>query len=142
MSAHPISAEMHANIRRIQEVFAEHRSLSYEEWVDGFIDEAHPEHEIGIWLDAADTYEVFARDSEDTERRKDVFKVIGACLTGMREYAVSLVSSSLKPKALSRVEAERIVDHYYGLREVRHAKANSILARLKRLWLSIRIGGR
>jgi len=140
MSVYPISPEMQSNIRRIQEVFAEHRPLSYEEWVDGFITEARPEHEIAIWLDAADAYVAFTKDGPDAARRRDVFKVIAACLTGMREYAISLTRNTLKPSAVSQVEAERIVDHYYGLREVRRARANSILARLQRLWL--RIGGR
>ena len=114
--------------------------MSYEEWVDGFITEAHPEHEIGIWLDAADTYLAFTKDGLDAVRKRDIFKVIAACLTGMQEYAISLTRDTLKPSAISQAEAERIVSCYYRLREVRRTGANSILARLQRLWL--RIGGR
>lgn len=102
MSAYPISPEMQSNIRRIQEVLVEHRPLSYEEWVDGFITEARPEHEIAIWLDAADTYVAFTKDGLDAARRRDVFKVIAACLTGMRGYAISLTRKREYAQAISR----------------------------------------
>jgi hypothetical protein len=114
-----LSPGMQSNIRQIQEVFAEHRPLSYKEWVDGFISDAHPEHEIAIWLDAANTYVAFTKEGLDAVKRRDIFRVIAACLTGMKEYAIALTTNTLKPSAISQAEAETIVNHYYKLREAR-----------------------
>jgi hypothetical protein len=108
-----LSAEMRSNIRKIQEAFAEHRPLSYQEWEDGFITDSHLENEIGIWLHAADTYLTFSRDELDPARRKDVYRVIGACLTGMYEFAMSVTMDKLKPSVLGRAEVEKIINFYF-----------------------------
>ena len=121
MSAHQISPEMQSSILRIQKVFAEHFPQSYEEWEAGFITESRPEHEIEIWLDAAATYETFSRAGSSSERRKDVYKVVGACLTGMEEYAIYLITNKLNLSSLSRAEARKIIDYFYELRELRRA---------------------
>jgi len=73
------SPEMQSNIRRIQEIFAEHRPLSYEEWVDGFITEARPEHEIAIWLDAVDTYAAFTKDEPELKMKFKLSSLKGRC---------------------------------------------------------------
>src|SRR4051812_12718202 len=47
---HPsFSEDIRAYIRQIQEAFAEHRPLSFEEWEEGFRRDANPEREIAIW---------------------------------------------------------------------------------------------
>ena len=61
-----------AYIRSIQEAFAEHRPLSFEEWEDGFRRDTRPEEEIAIWSYAADVYRAFADNELSAERRKDV----------------------------------------------------------------------
>lgn len=121
MSTHAIPQEMQSNIRRIQEVFAEHFPQSYEEWVAGFVTESCPEHEIGIWLDAADTYLAFTRGASSPEKRKQVYRVVGACLTGMQEFAMHLIETKLKPTAISEAEAREVIEHFYALRESRTA---------------------
>jgi hypothetical protein len=97
-------------IRGIREAFAEHRSLSFEEWEDGFRRDATPEREIALWSRAAEVYKEFAGGEDSAERRRDVYRCIIACLTASPET----VWHVLKPVALSREEAGRIVDRFYG----------------------------
>ena len=61
-------------IQTIHRTFAEHRKLSYAEWEDGFVGEANPGREIGIWLYAAEAYTKFAGSEADAARRKDVYR--------------------------------------------------------------------
>jgi hypothetical protein len=97
-------------IRRIQEAFAEHRSLSFEEWEDGFRRDANAEYEIAIWSYAADVYRAFADNEVSPERRRDIYRVIVTCLTASPEF----VWRVLKLEVLSRPEAEEIVKRVYG----------------------------
>jgi hypothetical protein len=99
-------------IRQIQQAFAEHRSLSFEEWEDGFRRDANPEREIAVWSHAADIYQAFADQESSPERRKDVYRVIVACLT----TSPDTVWNVLRPEVLSRSEAERVVNQFYGKR--------------------------
>jgi hypothetical protein len=111
MSSSPLSAR--EAIQRIQTAFSEHRRLSYAEWEEGFIGEANPAKEIGIWLHAADAYITFAGGEPDAARRKDIYRVIGACLIGARSFALTAIQENLKPTTISSVEVERIVDYYF-----------------------------
>lgn len=97
-------------IRLIQEAFAEHRPLSVEEWEDGFRRDADPEQEIALWLHAAEIYTVFATGEPDAGRRQDVYRCIVACLT----TGPDTVWQVLRPEALSRSEAEQVVNQYFG----------------------------
>ena len=77
----PFEEDVRAYIRQIKETFAEHRSLSFEEWEDGFRRDANPAREIAIWSHAADIYTAFTESEPSAERRKDVYRCIVACLT-------------------------------------------------------------
>ena len=106
----PFPEEIRAYIRRIEETFAEHRPLTFQEWEDGFRRDANPSSEIALWLHAADVYEAFSADEPSAARREDVYRTIVACLTASPEG----VWHVLETKELSREEAQRVIDRYYG----------------------------
>jgi hypothetical protein len=97
-------------IRQIQAAFAEQRPLLFEEWEDGFRRDASPEREIAIWSHAADVYTAFTRTEPSAERRRDVYRCIVACLT----LGPDVVWHVLRPEVLSRPEAARVVDRFFG----------------------------
>src|SRR5262245_36599983 len=109
----PFDEEIRACIRKIQTAFAEHRPLSFEEWEDGFRRDVTPEREIAFWLHAADVYEAFAHTEQSAERRKDVYRAIVACLT----TSPDTVWHVLRPEALTRAEAQQVIDRFYGKKE-------------------------
>jgi len=97
-------------IRRIQAAFAEHRPLSFEEWEEGFRRDANPGREIAIWSHAADIYSAFTAGEASPERRRDVYRCIGACMTtGPKD-----VWHVLRPEVLSRAETEQVVNRFFG----------------------------
>src|SRR5689334_3480945 len=106
----PFSEEILAYVRRIREVFAEHRPLTVDEWQDGFRRDLRPSNEIALWLHAADVYEEFAANEPSPRRREDVYATIVACLNASPDG----VWHVLELTALSRPEAQRIIDRYYG----------------------------
>jgi hypothetical protein len=106
----PFDESIRAYIREIQEAFAEHRSLSFDEWEAGFRRDANPEREIAIWSHAADVYTAFASNEPDPERRRDTYCCIVACLTSGPET----VWHVLKPEVLTRAEAEQVVNRFFG----------------------------
>jgi hypothetical protein len=97
-------------IRQIHEAFAEQRSLSLDEWEDGFRQDAKPEREIAIWSHAADIYTAFAVSETSAERRRDIYRCIVACLTS----GPDTVWHVLRPKVLGRAEAEQVVNRFFG----------------------------
>jgi hypothetical protein len=106
----PFEEEIRAYIRQIQEAFAEHRTLSFEEWEDGFRRDANPEREIALWSHAADVYTAFAGSEPSAERRRDIYRCIVACLTS----GPDAVWHVLKPEFISRVETEKVVNRFFG----------------------------
>ena len=106
----PFGEDVREYIRQIQAAFAEHRPLSFEEWEEGFRRDAHPEREIALWSHAADVYRAFADQETSPERRKDIYRVIVACLTASPDT----VWHVLRPAVLSKPEAERVVTRFYG----------------------------
>jgi hypothetical protein len=106
----PFDEGIRAYIRQIQEAFAEQRPLSFEEWEEGFRRDATPEREIALWSHAADVYTVFAGREPSAQRRRDVYRCIVACLTS----GPDAVWHVLRPEALSRAEAEQIVNRFFG----------------------------
>ena len=100
-------------IRQIQAAFAEHRPLSFEEWEEGFRRDASPEREIAIWSHAADIYTAFTADESSADRRRDVYRSIVTCMN----TGPDTVWQILQPEVLSRIEAEQVVNRFFG----RHA---------------------
>ncbi len=97
-------------VRRIQAAFAEHRSLSFEEWEEGFRRDANPEKEIALWTHAANVYTAFAGNEPAADRRKDIYRCIMTCLT----TGPDAVWKVLRPELLSQVEAEQVVNRFFG----------------------------
>ncbi len=97
-------------IRQIQTAFAEHRPMTFGEWEEGFRRDRNPAREIAIWSHAGDIYSAFAGNEEAAARRKDVYRCIVACMT-TGPHAVWKV---LRPEVLSRAEAERVVNRFFG----------------------------
>jgi hypothetical protein len=106
----PFDEGIRAYIRQIQEAFAEQRSLSFDEWEDGFRRDTNPEREIAIWSHAADIYTAFAGSEPSAERRRDMYRCIVACLTS----GPDAVWHVLKLEVLSRVEAAQVVNRFFG----------------------------
>jgi hypothetical protein len=106
----PFEEEIAAYVRQIRTAFAEHRSLTYEEWEDGFRRDADPAREIATWSHAAAVYTSFAANEPSAERRRDVYRCIVACLTSGPDS----VWHVLKPAVLTKVEAEAVVNRFFG----------------------------
>ena len=106
----PFDEEIRSYIRDIQVAFAEHRDISFEEWEEGFRRDANPEREIAGFAYAADVYRLFTTKEESPERRREVYRLLIACMTASPDSLWHVVKLS----ALSRPEAERIVQRFYG----------------------------
>jgi hypothetical protein len=97
-------------IRKIQVAFTEHRSLSFEEWEDGFRCDTNPGPEIALWSHAADVYTAFANVEPFYERRKEVFRSIVTCMNASPDT----IWRVFKVEVLSRSEAESVIARFYG----------------------------
>jgi hypothetical protein len=106
----PFAEDVRDYIRQIQATFAEHRPLSFEEWENGFRRDANPAQEIALWSHAADVYTAFAGTEPSAARRKDLYRCIVACLTAGPDG----VWHVLRLEALSRAEAEPVVNRFFG----------------------------
>lgn len=102
--------EVRDYIRRIQYAFEEHRTLTFEEWEEGFRRDANPEREIAFWSYAADIYTEFTKDEPDASRREDIYNCIVACMV----TGPDAVWKVLRPEVLSRAEAEQLVNRFFG----------------------------
>jgi hypothetical protein len=105
----PCDEQIRARIRLIQDAFAEHRRLSFDEWEDGFRRDTHPVQEVALWLHAGEVYSTFAASEPSAERRKDIYRCIIACLTSGPDG----VWHVLQPAILSRAEAKQVVDCFF-----------------------------
>lgn len=106
----PFDEEIRSHNREIQAAFAEHRDISFDEWEEGFRRDANPEREIaGFWY-AADVYRSFTANEESPERRREIYRLLIACMTTSPDSVWHVVELEL----LSRSEAERIVQRFYG----------------------------
>ena len=70
-----------ASVRRIHATFAEHCSLTFQQWEEGFRRDADPQREIARCVHAVNVYTTFTQDESDPVRREDVFRTVVACLT-------------------------------------------------------------
>ena len=106
----PFGEDLMAYVRDIQAGFAEHRPLSVEQWEEGFRRDVHAEREIAGFSYAADVYRRFTVGEASAERRRDVYRLLIACMTTSPNAVWHVVSLTV----LSRPEAERIVGRFYG----------------------------
>jgi hypothetical protein len=106
----PFEEEIRDCIRRIQSAFAEHYDLSLDEWEDGFRRDANPAREIALWSHAANVYQRFTTGEASADHRAEVYNVIVACMTTSPDAVWHVV----KLRTLTRPDAERIVNRFYG----------------------------
>ena len=106
----PFDEEVRRHIREIQAAFAEQRALSFEDWEDGFRRDTNPVPEIAIWHHAADVYAAFADAEASAERRRDAYRCIVNCMIAGPDD----IWRVFKCEALSRQEAQAIIDRFYG----------------------------
>ncbi len=97
-------------IRQIHMAFAEHRSLSFDQWEEGFRRDGNPEREIAIWSHAADIDTAFTADESSVDRRQDVYQCIVACMTTGPDD----VWKVLRPEVLTKTQAEKLVNRFFG----------------------------
>ena len=85
--------------------------MSLEQWEDGFLRDANPEHEIALWLHVADIYSRLTSERGlSLEQKKDYFRVLGTCMNSARERVLQL----FRPQLISEAEAEKVIAAYYG----------------------------
>lgn len=105
----PFGENVRAYIRRIQEAFAEHRPLSFEEWEDGFRRDLDPGPEIGIWHHAATVYTELSADESSPERRKAICDCIFSCMLASPDT----IWRVYQPSGISKAEAQAVIDRFY-----------------------------
>lgn len=105
----PFDEEIRSYIRDIQAAFAEHRDISVEEWEEGFRRDSNPAREIAGFSYAAGVYRLFTASEASADRRRDVYRLLIACMTTSPDSVWRVVQLT----ALSRPEAERIVNRFY-----------------------------
>jgi hypothetical protein len=106
----PFDYSVREYIALVCNTFAEHRSISLEEWEEGFRRDRNAAEEIGLWVHAANVYNKVASDEPSPGRRREIYRCIVACLTTDRDN----VWHVFVPKDLSRREAEDVVNCYFG----------------------------
>jgi|SRR5271168_1779631 len=106
----PFNEHVRSYIHKIQETFAEHRPLSFDEWEIGFRQDLNAWQEIAYWSHAADVYKAFSEEEVSPERRKEVYRVIVSCLSATPDTVWEILAL----KVLNRREAKRIVRRVYG----------------------------
>ena len=105
----PFDGDLLASVRRIHATFAEHCSLTFAQWEEGFRRDADPEREIARCVHAVNVYTTFTHDESDPTRREDVFRTVVACLTASPES----VWHVLQTQAMTRREAQRVIDRFF-----------------------------
>ena len=105
----PFDEDLRDIIRAIHSTFSDHRSLSFEEWEEGFRRDNNPEQEMAIWLHAADVYHNFVEPEDDMDHREDVYKCIVACMISSPENVMHVLPSS----SLSQEEKQSIIQLFY-----------------------------
>ena len=78
--------EVIAIIQEIKEELADVRPMSMEDWVDGFLRDANPNHEVAGWLHLSKILRTMTdRHDYDEAKRHECFGILIACFTGSRE---------------------------------------------------------
>ena len=106
----PFAGTRRESVMAIHQAFAEHRSLTYDEWEVGFRRDSNPDSEIAIWLHAAQVYTDFAEMETALARRQELHKILIACLTTEQDAVWNVLSLV----EFTDDEAKKIVNRYYG----------------------------
>ena len=84
------------------------RFETLEKWLDGFLEDTHPNREIGVWLRLAGTYEMYSA-GRPKEVQQDTYNLLVACSVSSRSDALHVVT----PKRLSKSRARSIRDAFF-----------------------------
>lgn len=105
----PFDEDTRAHIRYIHSTFSEQLTMSFEEWEEGFRRDGNPMREIALWSYAADVYRHFAESEGLSDRRRDIYKCIVACLTTGPQHARSVIEAP----TLTEDEIGAILDRFF-----------------------------
>jgi hypothetical protein len=105
----PFEGELRERVRVIHETFAEHCTLTFEQWEEGFRRDADPEREVARCIHAVNVYAMFAEDESDPTRREDVFRTVVACLTATPDTGWDVE----RTQVMTAREAQRVVDRFF-----------------------------
>jgi hypothetical protein len=101
-----------ALIRRLQEVFAEVYTKSFEEWEEGFRRDTNWGKEIELWLRMANVYQHFTEGRLlDREQKQHYFSFILACANNGPDKA----HLTCNPRTLSQKRKKEIADWFSQL---------------------------
>jgi hypothetical protein len=103
-----LPAALVERVRKLEESFAEVYPATHEEWLDGFMRDENPEHEIAIWEHMASAYDQFLNaGSFDTDARREM---LGLLLTRSGTADVEPLLGNLKH--LTKDEARSLLTLY------------------------------
>ena len=107
----PFTGERREAVQKIHATFAEHRELSYDEWEEGFRRDTNPDSEIAVFLHAAEIYNDYATPETTLEIRKEIHKILIACLTTQQDTVWDVLSLA----EINREKAQQIIDRYHAI---------------------------
>ena len=106
---HTFSDEQLQSIKKLELTLKEVYPISYEEWIDMFNRDRHPEREIDIWIYIAEVYEKAIPEFPDNfDYHNDVFEIILLCSMGDDDY----VRSAIEPEKLTQEEVDYVISLY------------------------------
>jgi hypothetical protein len=109
----PFSEDIRDLLWEIKASIDEFYCLPLEEWEDGFRRDTNPEQEIGIWLHLARLYRRLTTTRDlSLEQRQDYFRLLVTCMNSPAEHVLKVFS----PSAISIVEAQNVIDEFFGRR--------------------------
>jgi hypothetical protein len=93
--------ELEERVRKFILLLAEVNSMSYEDYIDGFLRDLHPEQEVSLWEAMAAAYQAaVAKQARTIDERQEIFRLILSATSGQ---------SIAYPEHLTQQEADEIL---------------------------------
>jgi hypothetical protein len=107
----PFNEEKRQKLRQMKAALDEVYPKTIEELEEAFRKDSDPDQEIAIWLHIASVYQQSTAGKKLTlPQRKECLMLILACSRSPREHVFEI----FQPKAITRQEAERVVELYFS----------------------------
>lgn len=107
----PFSEEIKQRLQKIKNDLDEVYPSSLEAWEDDFRRDRYPEKEIALWSHIGEVYQKLTSGKKlKLTKKKDYFRTLIACTAYPRDHVFGI----LKPKFISRREAEKAIALFYG----------------------------
>lgn len=104
-----LTSEQIEKIKNIHQIFEEVDKSSLEQTITDFRRDLHPEDEIEIWLQMANTYKSYLhKNKKNLNEKKEIFKLILS--RSMMDFEEAIENSNLK--YLSKKEAQEVLSFY------------------------------